>query len=95
VIVYHHYNHKWKAWSQRDKDQTWAVLKKYNVIAIFVGHMHKPSRYKWHGIRTYIVPKLATYGYYVCHIDNGKLVVTRKKPSGWKKSWSKTFVPIP
>jgi len=91
IILCHHYNHKWHTWPQRDRNRSWGFLKNYNVAAIFVGHMHKPSRYKWNGIHTYIVPKLATYGYLACYIKDGNLLVAMRKGGKWKKVWRTKF----
>lgn len=56
VIVLMHYTFDSESlpWiSQPDRDTLASTLKGYNVLAIFNGHNHTPSRSEWEGIKVY------------------------------------------
>jgi hypothetical protein len=45
------YSNDW--YSQAERDEYYATLRKYNVVALFVGHTHAASVYGWNGSATF------------------------------------------
>ena len=58
VIVIQHYGFdKWalKWWTEKERTDLFAILKKYNVVAIFAGHNHIAENLQWEGIPVFQV----------------------------------------
>lgn len=52
VIIQHYGFDPWalKWWSDPERTKLFAILKKYNVVAIFAGHSHAAENMEWEGI---------------------------------------------
>ena len=52
VIIQHYGFDRWalKWWTDKEREDLFILLKKYNVVAIFAGHSHYAENLKWEGI---------------------------------------------
>jgi hypothetical protein len=95
IVIFFHYNlvgafSDW--WSDKEKDDFYAVIQDYNVQLIITGHLHFTYTYVWKGIKTACVG-----GYYFaeCDWDSSKepndesaLTINFYDADGNQRSWS-------
>lgn len=88
VVLFHHCNPTIDdtRWDPEDKKAYAEAVKGYNIIAMFVGHTHYWSTYKWGGIDVYNTDDVyqSTNGsYLVVHITDNKMWVLNASGTSW------------
>jgi cytolysin (calcineurin-like family phosphatase) len=101
VILGQHYG--WDSfsgnwWSDSEKAAMYAVVRNYNVIAIFHGHCHCVGTAVWNGIDTYddgsVKNNVNGVGnFFAVHIAGSRMSIVNHEATGWKESWTKTINP--
>lgn len=91
VIIFQHYGFdKWSLgwWSEKEREQLYNTIKKYNIVGIFVGHNHFAENIIWKGINVFQVNNAwpdddGNGSFAVCKITNNYMdVVTCRWKDG-------------
>jgi cytolysin (calcineurin-like family phosphatase) len=87
-------------WSDSEKAAMYAVVKNYNIIAIFHGHCHCVGTAVWNGIDTYDDGSVKDNSdgmgnFFVVHIAGNRMNIVNHEKAGWNESWTKTINPGP
>jgi len=86
VVIYHHFGldeHSGNAWGAGDKDIYYEIIKDYNIVAIFHGHIHESMVYQWRGIDIYNVGAGLSGEWSAVNITDDELIFANRSKEGW------------